>query len=119
MSTTFAQRLKDLRADKRLTQSELADAAEVHAAQISRYERGETKPTAEVVGKLARVLGTTADYLMSGASGEAVERAGLDREMIARFEKVQGLPAEDKQTVLTLLDAFIARQQIARILQPS
>lgn len=119
MPTTFAQRLKDLRTDKRLTQAELAEAAEVHATQISRYERGETKPTGEVVGKLARVLGTTADFLMSGATSEAVTRAGLDREMIARFEKVQDLPTEDKQTVLSLLDAFIARQQIARIMQPS
>ena len=116
MLSTFAQRLKDLRKNKRLTQAELAEAAQVHAAQISRYERGETKPTAEVVGKLAQVLETTTDYLMNGASGEAVARAGLDKEIIARFEKVQHLPSEDKRTVLSLLDAFIARQQIEQIL---
>lgn len=73
MPTTFAQRLKELRKKKRLTQSELAEAARVHPAQISRNERGETKPTAEVVGKLAQVLATTTDYLMNGTSGEAVE----------------------------------------------
>jgi transcriptional regulator with XRE-family HTH domain len=108
----FAERLKDLRKRKSLSQAQLADLIEVHFTQVSRYERGETKPNAEAMTKLAKVLDTTVDYLMNGSNEEVVQEAGLEKELIARFREVQLLPWEEKKTVLSLLDAFIAKTKI-------
>jgi hypothetical protein len=41
-----------------------------------------------------------------------VQEAGLEKELIARFREVQLLPWEEKKTVLSLLDAFIAKTKI-------
>jgi len=68
------------------------------------------------MAKLAKALDTTVDYLMSGTTDDVVQEAGLEKEMIARFKKVQELNTEDKKTVLSLLDAFIAKTKIQNIL---
>ncbi len=112
MNTTFADRLKDLRKKKGLSQNQLAELINVHFAQVSRYERGETKPNAEAMTKLAGALDTTVDYLMNGTSDDIVASAGLDKEIIARLKQIQDFGFEDKKTALYLLDALIAKQKI-------
>ncbi len=114
----FAQRLKQLRKSKDLSQAELAKIIEVHFTQVSRYERGETKPNAEAMTKLAKALDTTVDYLMNGTTDDIVLDAGLEKELISRFRQVQDLPVDEKRTVLSLLDAFIAKTKIQTLISP-
>lgn len=76
--TGFADRLKYLRKRK-------------HFTQVSRYERGETKPNAEAMTKLAKALDTTVDFLMNGTADGVVKDAGLEKELISRFKEVQDL----------------------------
>jgi len=112
---TFAERLKELRKRKGLSQNELADAINVHFTQVSRYERGETKPNADAVTKLAKALDTTVDFLMNGTIDDIVNGAGLDKEMIYRFNQIKGFNIDDKKTVISLMDAFIAKTKIESI----
>ena len=118
MDKTFAERLKELRKKKGFSQAQLAEMINVHFAQVSRYERGETKPNAEAMTKLAQALDTTTDYLMNGTVGDIIESAGLDKEIIARFKEVQQLDTAEKKVVLSLLDAFIAKSKIQGLLKP-
>ncbi|HEY8937361.1 MAG TPA: hypothetical protein VIM65_19180 [Cyclobacteriaceae bacterium] len=69
------------------------------------------------MSKLAKVLDTTVDFLMSGTTDDLVMEAGLDKELVSRFKEVQDLPAEERRTVLSLLDAFIAKTKIQGLLQ--
>lgn len=114
--TEFADRLKDLRKRKRISQGELAELIEVHFTQVSRYERGETKPNAEAMTKLAKALDTTVDFLMNGTADDVVKDAGLEKELISRFKEVQDLGTEEKKTVLSLMDAYIAKTKIQTLL---
>lgn len=116
MKMNFADRLKELRKRKGLSQGDLAERIEVHFTQVSRYERGETKPNAEAMTKLAKALDTTVDYLMNGTADDVVQDAGLEKELISRFRQVQDLPTEEKKTVLSLLDAYIAKTKIQSLL---
>jgi transcriptional regulator with XRE-family HTH domain len=81
----FAERLKNLRKKKGFSQAQLAEKVEVHFTQVSRYERGETKPNAQAMTKMAKVLDTTVDYLMNGTTDEVVKEMGLEKELMARF----------------------------------
>ncbi len=49
----FSDKLKKLRNDKKITQSELADAIYVSRSMIAKYERGFVYPTKEVAEKIA------------------------------------------------------------------
>ena len=113
----FSTRLKQLRKKKELSQADLAEAIGVHFTQISRYERGETKPNAEAMTKMAKALDTTVDFLMNGTSDDIAIEAGLDKEIIYRFKQLQGLSVDDKKTVLSFLDAFIAKGKMEEIFQ--
>lgn len=115
--TEFADRLKDLRKRKGISQGGLAELIEVHFTQVSRYERGETKPNAEAMTKLAKALNTTVDFLMNGTADDVVKDAGLEKELISRFREVQDLETEDKKTVLSLMDAYIAKTKIQTLLR--
>jgi transcriptional regulator with XRE-family HTH domain len=112
----FADRLKQLRKQKGISQGDLAEIIEVHFTQVSRYERGETKPNAEAMTKLAKALNTTVDFLMNGTADDVVKDAGLEKELISRFIEVQSLETDDKKTVLSLMDAYIAKTKIQTLL---
>jgi transcriptional regulator with XRE-family HTH domain len=115
--TDFAHRLKQLRKKKELSQGQLAELIEVHFTQVSRYERGETKPNAEAMARLAKALDTTVDYLMAGTTDDIIQDAGLDKELISRFKQIQDLTPDDKKTILAFLDAFIAKEKIQNFLK--
>jgi transcriptional regulator with XRE-family HTH domain len=54
---TFAARLRQLRADAKMTQQELAERAGSHRQTIAHLENGTRQPTWETVQALARALG--------------------------------------------------------------
>lgn len=58
--------LRRLREEAGLSQEELMDLADVHRTQISCYERGETEPQAEVLARLSRALGVSAEDFFAG-----------------------------------------------------
>ena len=66
MSESFGERLKRLRKERRMKQSELAAASGIAPNQISNYERGICDPGAFALECLADVLGVSMDYLWRG-----------------------------------------------------
>ena len=56
----FAERLNSLRARKKLTQSEVAEKANVSVSYVSMLERGQRSPPLETIEALAKALGVPA-----------------------------------------------------------
>lgn len=83
---TVALRLKHRREQLGLKQIDLAILSEISQAQISRYEAGTSEPTAHALYQLARVLETSADWII-GLTDEVNEIGGeqdlseLEREV--------------------------------------
>lgn len=50
----------------RLSQQELAHRADTHCSIISRYERAIHEPSGRTLEALARVLGVSTDWLLTG-----------------------------------------------------
>jgi transcriptional regulator with XRE-family HTH domain len=111
----FAHRLRELRRQKDLSQTELADRVQVHSTHISRYERGLSRPSADTLKRLADVLGVSGDYLLEGATDEAAKARFEDRELLRRFQEVQELPDRDKEIVKELLDAFLTKRHVQQL----
>lgn len=59
-----ANRIKERRLELHMTQEDLAAAVGKDQKQIWRYENGQSDPTGEVLAELAKVLDTTADWLL-------------------------------------------------------
>lgn len=60
----YYQRLRDLREDHDLTQTEVADYLGMKQSQYSRYERGHRDIPTDVLIRLARYYKTSTDYLL-------------------------------------------------------
>ncbi|CDL87602.1 helix-turn-helix domain-containing protein [Xenorhabdus cabanillasii] len=108
----FAQRLRELRRQKGLSQSELGKLAELHYTHIGRFERGTSRPGSDTLKRLADVLDVTSDYLLEGAETEAAKARFEDRELLRQFQAVEQLPEEDKEVIKKLLDAFLTKKQL-------
>lgn len=67
----LAARLAALRAESGLSLEELAQRSGISRATLSRLERGETSPTATMLGRLCAVHGWTLSRLMAEAEGTA------------------------------------------------
>lgn len=61
---TIGKRIKELRTEADLLQSELGKAVGVSSQVISNIERGYTKPSTELVNRCAKYFGVPADYLL-------------------------------------------------------
>ncbi|GAX47956.1 helix-turn-helix domain-containing protein [Pseudolactococcus reticulitermitis] len=61
---TFAERLKELRKEKGLTQKELAERVGTQQGVYTNWENGKREPKYDKVGELASELKTTSDYLL-------------------------------------------------------
>lgn len=64
MIKLIGDRLKELREDKQITQSELAEILKVSRQTISSYELNLTEPTFETLVKIADIFGVSTDYLL-------------------------------------------------------
>lgn len=60
----FAERLRNVRLEKALTQSQLAELANVNRTTITLIEKGERAPSVEVLCSLAEVLDVSIDFLV-------------------------------------------------------
>lgn len=117
-SQEFADRLKTLRKQRDLSQAQLAQLVGVHQNHIGRYERGESKPSADALHRLADALGVSTDYLFEGSSDEAAKARFEDRDLLRQFQEVERLPDEDKALVKSFLDAFLFRRKVEGLSAP-
>lgn len=111
MKITFAENLKKIRQEKGLTQDELGKRVGVHPNHISRYERGETSPSAEILKTFADALEVTIDELVVGNRKSQIISSIKDLDLLRLIQQIETLNEEEKETVKSLIDAFIFRQE--------
>ena len=70
----IAARLSALRQERGWTLEALAERTGISRATLSRLERGETSPTAALLGRLCSAHGRTMSRLLAEAEGEPAER---------------------------------------------
>ena len=78
-------RIKDLREDMDLRQTDVANATGMDQKTLSNYETGKTNPDSFAIIKLADFFGVTADYLIGRTT---VNEISTD-DIIKKIEKIQ------------------------------
>lgn len=111
---SFGDNLKKIRADKDISQGELAKMIEVHATHISRYERNLTSPTIDVAKKIADALEVSTDSLIYGTEEQIANNRLNDVELLQLFNKVQQLGSGDVTSVKAMLRAFVFQKDIQK-----
>ena len=86
-------RIRALREDRDLRQSDVAEATGIDQRSLSNYETGKTQPDAYVIIKLAEYFGVTADYLLGltdtdlGSSKKVAEELENIKKRLTEVQK--------------------------------
>ena len=110
-----AQRIRQRRLALQLSQEELAEAIQTVQATISRYERGENDPTAEVLAALARALNTSSDWLLGLSENVNLPvqvQADLNELERTALEALRSSPPAKQDIIVSIL------QEIVRLSAP-
>ena len=110
---TIAERIRLFRQQLKMSQTELSEKSGVNLKSLSRYELGNSVPSADVLKAIADALGVTADALLS--DDQVMIK---DKELFKKFEEIQSMEeGETKQMIVRFLDLairdFKARQAYA------
>ncbi len=60
----FAERLKELRAEKKISQMDLSKATNISQSAIAKWEKEKTEPTASALITLSRYFNESVDFLL-------------------------------------------------------
>ena len=89
----FGERLKILRKQVKLTQSQIAEKLDISQQAYASWERGVKKPTQENLIKIAQILNVTVDYLVGNSEEQSDEFDNI--ELLFRMNS-KGLTEEEK-----------------------
>lgn len=112
---SIGDRIKELRTKLKMTQTDLAKKVGLSYIQVGRYETKKSKPSSEILQKLAVALDTTTDYLINGGTDEVVSAQLTDKELLSQFKEVEKLNKEDKYLIKTFIDAFITKRKVQNL----
>ena len=112
------KRLKALREEKGFTQKDLAEKLSLTPKAISFYELGAREPSSEALISMAKILGTSTDYLLGNADIKKTEKIPNDLNKFLEQSEVifdgdtYNLNQEEKEMVMQSLKvAFYAAKK--------
>lgn len=112
--TDFAERLRELRAQRQLTQARVAELVGVGVRVYHRWERGGAAPHLDTLLKLADVLDVSLDELTGRAN---IQNEGRIRnpELNQLVHEVDTLPDDEQQALVLVIDSMVKRTKINRM----
>lgn len=75
----FSEKLRHLRVNKKLTQSDMAKALNISRVAYTNYELGNREPDFETVRQIAIIFKTSIDYLLTDREETARENRFVER----------------------------------------
>lgn len=105
------QRIRDLRKEKRLSQTELADVVHVSQQTITAWENDKAEPSSSAIAALADYFDVTTDYLLGrdeqNDKGNNIDLSGISKlgteEKIFSYEGKE-IPKKDLELIRRILE---------------
>jgi transcriptional regulator with XRE-family HTH domain len=107
MSNVFAVRLRTARELRKLSQSELAEKADLQPSAVSHFETGRRSPSFQNLRALADALKVTTDYLI-GRTDDLSVSSDVAQRLLRSAEKMS---ADDLETITRMADMMAKRQK--------
>ena len=111
----FAQRLKQLRNERKLPQTRVAELLGVSPRVYSRWETGDVTPHFDTIVRLADTLGVSLDEL-AGRKDVSSQALIRNPELNRLCGKVDQLSDEDQRALLVVLDSLVKRSRVTQVM---
>lgn len=109
-ASAFGERLAELRAERGITQIQLAEMIGSSQRAVSHYETVAEYPPTAVVVQIAEVLKVSADELLGLKPPKKPAKAEDPevRRLWKKFQQVLALPEKDRRAVVRLVNSLVA-----------
>ena len=97
----FAERVKKLRIEKKMTQQELGNVFGLTSTGVSYWESGKAIPNREMMNKLSNFFGVTIDYLIGK------DDIDENNEGMILFRKAEQVNESDKKKMYNIINSTI------------
>lgn len=106
------QRIKELRKEKRITQTDLANGVHVTQQTVTAWESGRAVPNASTLDALADYFNVSSDYILGRTNTKNPESKDLD-DAFDHAMSFGGLPIteHDKKAMRNLWEAYLASKE--------
>ena len=105
----IAQRIKDLRLSKHLTQKELAQLLNVKPTTVSGWELGRNEPSIDTLKDLARIFGVSVDDMAGAIESLDEDKTTIDLEKDPVVLSYGGRPVSDED--MDIIKAILERHK--------
>lgn len=112
----IGNKIKELRDEKGWSQKRLAEELNIHPVNMTKLEHGKNMPSADTLIKLAEIFNVSIDYLLSDEVKNRESTTLKDKELLESFEKIERMDERSKEIVKELLESFIIKQQIGKMI---
>jgi transcriptional regulator with XRE-family HTH domain len=102
MSNIFPERLRAARELRKLSQSELAEKADLQPSAVSHFETGRRSPSFQNLKALSDALKVTTDYLI-GRTNELSVSSAVSLKLLRHAEKMS---SEDLETLTSMAEVM-------------
>ena len=106
----FAECLKTLRKQAKLTQAQIAEKLDISQQAYASWERGVKKPTQENLVKLSKILYVSVDYLLGNTENKQTSDVLEDIDLLFRMNS-KGLTDEEKEIFRKELIEFMEERK--------
>ncbi|NOQ26248.1 MAG: helix-turn-helix domain-containing protein [Bacteroidales bacterium] len=105
-----AERIKNVRMSKNLSQKEVALSIGINQAQYSRIESGKVEPTLSSLDKIANALNVSvSDFLTKDKSYDI---QSYDSSLIERLKMIDELDEHERKSIFSIIDIAIAKKRL-------
>lgn len=97
----IGKRIRDIRIEKRLTQEDIADYADVNVSHISNIENNKVKISLTLLINICNALGVSIDFLLQNEYSSP--SCGIETELM---HMLKNMPLEKQETLLRIAKAL-------------
>lgn len=101
---TFGQKLKTLREEKGMLQSELAKLLNLAPSSISMYEKDERDPDTDTLKRIAEIFNVSTDYLLGLNESETLNQPIEIAANMGDKADLSEMSEKDKQFILDMIN---------------
>lgn len=101
-------RIKQLRTEKGMKQTELAKILKIGQATMSNWETGRSEPDYDALIEMSEIFGTSIDYILGNSDikkAPSYEDAGLSAEEVELLKLFRSAPEALQDAALRVLEA--------------
>lgn len=105
-------RIKELRNEKGLLQSDVAKYIGKSERIVGFYEKGERDPNTDTLLKLSELFNVSIDYILGKSDVKTPKTINLDDIDIAFASGLKGLNKENQETLKNIMEGLLAKQEL-------